>query len=102
MTAIFCFLVNGYADLLLGRAHQVDDADANGFLELLPQYQAKIRAIHQAIENDNLRAVKALTDRKKLALCRDNRGLAPLHKAIVFNRTDIAKYLGKLRAPFAY
>lgn len=34
-----------------------------------------------------------LTDRKKLALCRDGRGLAPLHKAIVFGRAEIAKYL---------
>ena len=86
-------VLNGYADLLLGRNHQVDDADAVGFLEVLPQYQAKIQAIHRAIEQGNLRAVKLLTDRKKLALCRDGRGLAPLHKAIVFARTDIAKYL---------
>jgi nucleolar GTP-binding protein len=40
-----------------------------------------------------LRAVKLLIDRKKLALCRDGRGLSPLHKAIVFSRIDIAKYL---------
>ena len=37
--------------------------------------------------------MKLLTDRKKLSLCRDTRGLSPLHKAIVFERTDIAKYL---------
>lgn len=42
-------VLNGYADLLLGRAHQVDDADAIGFLEVLPQYQAKIQAIHKVI-----------------------------------------------------
>ena len=86
-------VLNGYADLLLGRNHQVDDADAVGFLEVLPQYQAKIQAIHRAIEQGNLRAVKLLTDRKKLALCRDGKGLAPLHKCIVFDRIDIAKYL---------
>ncbi|KAH7727798.1 Protein F34D10.6 b [Aphelenchoides avenae] len=86
-------VLNGYADLLLGRTHQVDDQDAVGFLEVLPQYQAKIQAIHKAIEQGNMRAVKLLTDRKKLALCRDGRGFAPLHKAIVFGRTDIAKYL---------
>ncbi|KAK0420632.1 hypothetical protein QR680_014803 [Steinernema hermaphroditum] len=86
-------VLNGYADLLLGRNHQVNDNEAMGFLEVLPQYQASIQAIHKAIETGNLRAVKLLTDRKKLALCRDGRGLAPLHKAIVFGRTDIAKYL---------
>lgn len=55
--------------------------------------KAKIQAIHKAIETGNLRAVKLLADRKKVALCRDARGLSPLHKAIVFGRTDIAKYL---------
>lgn len=32
-------VLNGYADLLLGRTHQVDDTEAIGFLEVLPQYQ---------------------------------------------------------------
>uniref|UniRef100_A0A8R1HMB2 ANK_REP_REGION domain-containing protein n=1 Tax=Caenorhabditis japonica TaxID=281687 RepID=A0A8R1HMB2_CAEJA len=86
-------VLTGYADLLLGRNHEVDDSDSIGFLEVLPQYQAKIQSIHKAVETGNLRAVKLLTDRKKLSLCRDSRGLSPLHKAIVFERTDIAKYL---------
>ncbi|KAK6741809.1 hypothetical protein RB195_009591 [Necator americanus] len=86
-------VLTGYADLLLGRNHEVEDADSIGFLEVLPQYQAKIQAIHKAVETGNLRAVRLLTDRKKLALCRDSRGLSPLHKAIVFDRADIAKYL---------
>ncbi|KAF1761479.1 hypothetical protein GCK72_009735 [Caenorhabditis remanei] len=86
-------VLTGYADLLLGRNHEVEDADSIGFLEVLPQYQAKIQSIHKAVETGNLRAVKLLTDRKKLSLCRDTRGLSPLHKAIVFERTDIAKYL---------
>uniref|UniRef100_A0A0M3HW63 ANK_REP_REGION domain-containing protein n=1 Tax=Ascaris lumbricoides TaxID=6252 RepID=A0A0M3HW63_ASCLU len=86
-------VLNGYGDLLLGRTHEVEDNDAVTFLEVLPQYQAKIQAIHKAIETGNLRAVKLLADRKKVALCRDARGLSPLHKAIVFGRTDIAKYL---------
>ncbi|CAJ0942117.1 unnamed protein product, partial [Mesorhabditis belari] len=86
-------VLTGYADLLLGRNHEVEDSDSIGFLEVLPQYQAKIAAIHKAVETGNLRAVKLLTDRKKLALCRDSRGLSPLHKSIVFEKTDIAKYL---------
>uniref|UniRef100_A0A158P856 ANK_REP_REGION domain-containing protein n=1 Tax=Angiostrongylus cantonensis TaxID=6313 RepID=A0A158P856_ANGCA len=86
-------VLTGYGDLLLGRNHEVEDPDSIGFLEVLPQYQAKIQAIHDAVESGNLRAVKMLTDRKKLALCRDTRGMSPLHKAIVFDRADIAKYL---------
>lgn len=86
-------VLNGYADLLLGRTREVDDADTVNFLDLLPQYQAKIDATHKAIETGNLRAIKMLVDRKKMAFCRDTRHLAPLHKALVFGQTDIAKYL---------
>lgn len=32
-------VLNGYADLLLGRTHTVNDSDAIEFLEVLPQYQ---------------------------------------------------------------
>lgn len=39
-------VLNGYADLLLGRIHQVEDPDANGFLEVLPQYQASRLAFY--------------------------------------------------------
>jgi ankyrin repeat protein len=71
----------------------LDDTDAISFLEILQQYQTKVQAIHKAIEQGNLRAVKLLTDRKKLAFCRNSRGLAHLHKAVVFEQTEIAKYL---------
>lgn len=36
---------------------------------MLPQYQAKIQAIHKAIEQGNLRAVKLLSDRKVAFCC---------------------------------
>uniref|UniRef100_A0A1I7W721 ANK_REP_REGION domain-containing protein n=1 Tax=Heterorhabditis bacteriophora TaxID=37862 RepID=A0A1I7W721_HETBA len=93
--AVMNQLVSGQLNrtLLQGFINFVEDADSIGFLEVLPQYQAKIQAIHKAVETGNLRAVKLLTDRKKLTLCRDSRGLSPLHKAIVFDRSDIAKYL---------
>lgn len=55
--------------------------------------QAKINATHKAVESGKLRAVKMLVDRKKMAFCRDARHLTPLHKAIVFGKIDIAKYL---------
>lgn len=35
-------VLNGYADLLLGRTREVDDADTVNFLDLLPQYQVII------------------------------------------------------------
>ncbi|VDD96314.1 unnamed protein product [Enterobius vermicularis] len=86
-------VLTGYGDLLLGQAHEADDQDVITFLEVLPQYQAKIRAIHKAVESNNLKALKLLVDRKKMALCRDEKGLTPLHKAVIFKRNDCAKFL---------
>ncbi|VIO90375.1 Uncharacterized protein BM_BM11608 [Brugia malayi] len=88
-------VLNGYANLLSGRTYEVDDPDIRRFLDTLPQYQNKIDAIHKAIEADNLRTIKILIDRKKMAFCRDARHLTPLHKAIVLNQIDIAKFLIK-------
>lgn len=107
-------VLNGYGDLLLGKIAEVDEKDTLNFLEILPQYQviyftyhfnlwcckiaifqAKIQAIHRAIENGNLREVKALLDRKKLALARDRKGATPLHKAVLHNRLDITTWLLK-------
>ncbi|VDN06231.1 unnamed protein product, partial [Thelazia callipaeda] len=88
-------VLNGYADLLVGRIHEVDDPDTLNFLDVLPQYQAKIDATHKAIEMGDLRAIRVLVDRKKMAFCRDARHLIPLHKALLLGQMDIAKYLIK-------
>ncbi|VDO53758.1 unnamed protein product [Onchocerca flexuosa] len=88
-------VLNGYADLLSGRAHETDDPDVRHFLDELPQYRNKINAIHKAIEEDNLRTIQALIDRKKMAFCRDPQHLTPLHKAIILGQIEIAKYLIK-------
>ncbi|KAM3724074.1 Serine/threonine-protein phosphatase 6 regulatory ankyrin repeat subunit [Dirofilaria immitis] len=88
-------VLNGYADLLSCRSYETDDPDVRHFLDALPQYQNKINAIHKAIEADNLRTVKILVDRKKMAFCRDSRHLTPLHKAVILGQTEIAKYLIK-------
>uniref|UniRef100_A0A0R3RJ35 ANK_REP_REGION domain-containing protein n=1 Tax=Elaeophora elaphi TaxID=1147741 RepID=A0A0R3RJ35_9BILA len=85
----------GYADLLSGRTHEVGDPDIRHFLNELPKYQSKIDGIHKAIEAANLRTIKVLVDRKKMAFCRDARHLTPLHKAIVLGQIGIAKFLIK-------
>uniref|UniRef100_A0A915IV32 Uncharacterized protein n=1 Tax=Romanomermis culicivorax TaxID=13658 RepID=A0A915IV32_ROMCU len=88
-------VLSGYGDLLLGKVAQVEDKEVLNFLEILPQYQAKIQAIHRSIEHGNLQKVKSLLDRKKLALARDRRGATPLHKSVLFNRNDATVWLLK-------
>ena len=88
-------VLNNFGDLLLGRTTDIDNTDVIDFLEVLPQYQAKIGAIHRAVKTGAIRDVRLLADRKKLALCRDARGATPLHNAIIFNQRAIVKDLLK-------
>lgn len=43
-------VLTGYADLLLGRNHEVEDADSIGFLEVLPQYQVGFKKIQESLK----------------------------------------------------
>ena len=47
-------VLTGYADLLLGRNHEVEDADSIGFLEVLPQYQVGFKKIQESLKSSRL------------------------------------------------
>uniref|UniRef100_A0A915P4R8 Uncharacterized protein n=1 Tax=Meloidogyne floridensis TaxID=298350 RepID=A0A915P4R8_9BILA len=51
-----------------------------------------LATVKDSHEQGNLRAIKLLTDRKKLAFCRDSKGLAPLNKAVFWtNRKNLIR-----------
>ena len=49
--------------------------------------------VHAAVEAGDLRRVKAVVDRVALATSRDSSGFAPIHKAVIFKRHAILRYL---------
>ncbi|UYV67595.1 hypothetical protein LAZ67_5001326 [Cordylochernes scorpioides] len=53
----------------------------------------KMDQIHRAVARGRLRELQHLLDRKKLAFCRDNVGATPLHKAVLFSRLEVVRYL---------
>ncbi|XP_041365901.1 uncharacterized protein LOC121380929 [Gigantopelta aegis] len=67
--------------------------DVQEFVEKLEPVQFKIARIHQAIEEGRLRDVKCLLDRKLLVTAADQTGLNALQKAVVFQQTDIVKFI---------
>lgn len=84
--------------VLDGRSHLLLDkssvnAETNEFLEGLTQYQAKIDAIHKAVEEGDVRRVKSLIDRIQLSTARDRHGMTPLHKALLYGQTNTVRYL---------
>lgn len=84
--------------VLDGRSHLLLDKDSVNvstieFLEGLTQYQAKIDAIHKAVEEGDVRRVKSLIDRIQLSTARDRHGMTPLHKALLYGQTNTVRYL---------
>lgn len=84
--------------VLDGRSHLLMDKESvnletNEFLEGLTQYQAKIDAIHKAVEEGDVRRVKSLIDRIQLSTARDRHGMTPLHKALLYGQTNTVRYL---------
>ena len=67
-------VLSGYGDLLLGRKAPTSDPDSKAFMDVLPQYTWKMKAIHEAVRQGSLPELRNLIDRKKLALCRDSKG----------------------------
>jgi len=53
----------------------------------------RIRAIHEAIRDNDELTLKQLMDNKKFANARDVHGRTPLHIALLFNRENIITYL---------
>ncbi|XP_023231075.1 GATA zinc finger domain-containing protein 14-like [Centruroides sculpturatus] len=81
----------GQGDRLIEKTS--DDKQVQDFLDLVPIYTAKIRAIHEAVIRGNLREVRAVLTRKRFALSRDHVGASPLHLAVLHRHADIVQYI---------
>nr|XP_045618251.1 uncharacterized protein LOC123770450 [Procambarus clarkii] len=69
------------------------DQKVRAFLKTVPSYMSKIDLIHDAVEKGDLRELKALLDKRKLASCKDAQGVGILHKAVLHAHRDIVDYL---------
>ncbi|XP_071517411.1 uncharacterized protein [Panulirus ornatus] len=63
------------------------------FTSTRPRPKSKIDLVHDSVEKGNLRDLKALLDRRKLARSKDAQGVGLLHKAVVHGHRDIVDYL---------
>jgi len=51
--------------------------------------------IQQALENDDLKLLRQTLDHKMLATQRDAAGFTPLHKAVLYQRSRMVRYILK-------
>ncbi|CAC5401923.1 unnamed protein product [Mytilus coruscus] len=69
--------------------------DLEGFMSKLPEFQAKIKQVHEAVEQEKVRELKNLLDRKKLLEAADKTGLPPFQKAVVLTQMDVVHEMVK-------
>ncbi|XP_062587859.1 uncharacterized protein LOC134249538 isoform X2 [Saccostrea cucullata] len=62
------------------------------FIFNIRQFQEKVEQLHRAIQDENLRDIKQVLDRKKFILAADRTGLPPFHKAIVTGNGEIIEW----------
>uniref|UniRef100_A0A915PJ46 Uncharacterized protein n=1 Tax=Setaria digitata TaxID=48799 RepID=A0A915PJ46_9BILA len=86
-------VLSGCGDLLLG--HTTSNPNAKVFLEYLSAYLDEIDEIHKTIKFGHLERAKELLSSKKLAIARNRRGHTPLHTAIIYEQTEIIRYIAQ-------
>nr|XP_012228520.1 PREDICTED: uncharacterized protein LOC105675719 isoform X3 [Linepithema humile] len=94
MEQLAAMVLNGEGRRLVGR--QSENPELQAFIDNIPAYMGKIRAVHMAAREGNLRDLQSALDRRKFAVARDEsspHGATPLHVAVVFGNTAIIRYL---------
>lgn len=84
-------VLSGCGDLLQDRTSS--NGDAQKFLDELPPYLDRVGLLHKSVREGDLKTLKQILETKKMALARDRKGATPLHDAILYQQTDVARYL---------
>ncbi|XP_018393803.1 PREDICTED: uncharacterized protein LOC108772708 [Cyphomyrmex costatus] len=94
MEQLATLVLNGEGRRLVGR--QCGNPELQAFIDNVPTYMGKIRTVHMAAREGNLRDLQSALDRRKFAVARDEsspHGATPLHVAVIFGNTVIIRYL---------
>lgn len=84
-------IIDGHGEKLLGKTSS--DPKVKEFLECVPAYMGKIRAIHNASASGELKDIQTLLDSELLAQSRDEHGATPWHRSILNGHKDVMRYL---------
>ncbi|XP_018007099.1 serine/threonine-protein phosphatase 6 regulatory ankyrin repeat subunit B [Hyalella azteca] len=84
-------VLDGNGNKLLSQSST--DPKVRAFLKTLPAYMSKIDLVHDAAERGNLRDLKTLLDRRKIARSKDSQGVGLMHKAVLSGNAELVEYL---------
>ncbi|XP_023215498.1 serine/threonine-protein phosphatase 6 regulatory ankyrin repeat subunit B-like isoform X2 [Centruroides sculpturatus] len=85
-------VLEGYGDKIAKQT--AENEEIQNFINTnVPKLLEKIEAIHSAVSNDDLSGLQDYLDKDDFALAKDHLGMTPLHRAVLFNRTNILQFL---------
>jgi len=84
-------VLSGCGDLLLDK--KTNNPDTSIFLQELPHLLKTIDSIHKSIKDGDLETIKKLMNSKRLALARNRHGCTPLHTAIIYEQSEIIRFI---------
>lgn len=90
MEQLAALVLNGHGTKLVGMS--TNQAEIQAFLDNVPAYMNKIRRVHTAAREGNLRDLQSALDRRKFAVAKDDispNGATPLHVATIFGHSGI-------------
>ncbi|XP_031788021.1 uncharacterized protein LOC100121644 isoform X2 [Nasonia vitripennis] len=94
MEQLAALVLTGEGHRLVGR--HSSNPELQAFIDNVPAYMAKIRAVHKAAREGNLKELQISLDRRKFAVAKDPsspHGATPLHVAVIFGHTPVVRYL---------
>ncbi|XP_059612657.1 uncharacterized protein LOC132259125 [Phlebotomus argentipes] len=94
MEYLAAIVLDGQGGKLMGL--ETTQPEIQAFLDNVSAYMAKIRRVHLAAREGNLRDLQSALDRRKFAVAKDEispNGATPLHVATIFGHTGIVRYL---------
>ncbi|XP_023245572.1 uncharacterized protein LOC106637102 [Copidosoma floridanum] len=94
MEQLAALVLTGEGHRLVGR--NSSNPEIQAFIDNVPSYMEKIRAVHKAAREGSLKDLQIYLDRRKFAIAKDSsspHGATPLHVAVIFGHTPVIRYL---------
>lgn len=94
LVSIEAAIFEGYGEFIKSKAENVANVDVQTHLKQnMLKIINKIRVIHVAVSCNDLHGLEHHLDKREYAFAKDQYGLSPLQKAVIFGHKDVVQFI---------